>query len=41
MIVPSVDKQTYDVTVAPSVDAALVSALCVCFDEAYHDRRRR
>ncbi|CDR99568.1 hypothetical protein [Sporisorium scitamineum] len=29
--------QTYDVTVAPGVDAALVSALCVCFDEAYND----
>ncbi|EST09644.1 LURP1-like domain protein [Kalmanozyma brasiliensis GHG001] len=35
------DKQTYDVTVAPGVDAAFVSALCVCLDEAYHDRRER
>lgn len=29
--------QTYDVTVAPGVDVALISALCVCFDEAYHE----
>lgn len=26
-------KQTYTVTIAPSVDMALVVALCVCLDE--------
>lgn len=27
------DQQTYAVIVAPGVDAALVAALCICFDE--------
>lgn len=30
-------RQTYDVSVAPGIDAALISALCVCFDEAYSE----
>lgn len=27
------DQQTYAVVVAPGVDAALIAALCICFDE--------
>ena len=31
-------KQTYEVTIAPGVDAALITAICVCLDEAYNER---
>lgn len=34
-------QQTYAVVVAPGVDAALVAALCICFDEKNNERRRR
>lgn len=30
-------KQTYMVTVAPGVDAALITAVCVCLDECYNE----
>lgn len=36
--VNTVNVQTYDVTVAPGIDAAFVSAVCVCLDEAYNDK---
>jgi uncharacterized protein YxjI len=32
-----VDQQTYIVTVAPGVDAALLLAICICL-VSYHDR---
>ncbi|KAK4686592.1 hypothetical protein P7C73_g3534, partial [Tremellales sp. Uapishka_1] len=32
-----VSKQTYFVTVAPGVDLALISAVCICFDEFKND----
>ncbi|ETS63258.1 hypothetical protein PaG_01533 [Moesziomyces aphidis] len=35
------DRQTYGAVVAPGVDAALITALCVCLDEAYHDGKSR
>ncbi|KGO78278.1 hypothetical protein PITC_058810 [Penicillium italicum] len=34
-------QQTYAVVVAPGVDAALIAALCICFDEKNNERRRR
>lgn len=30
-------KQTYMVTIAPGVDASLISAICICLDESYND----
>lgn len=30
-------QQTYAVEIAPGVDAALVAALCICFDEKNND----
>lgn len=30
-------QQTYAVTVAPGVDKALITALCICFDEKNND----
>ncbi|KAJ5322327.1 hypothetical protein N7452_010616 [Penicillium brevicompactum] len=32
-------QQTYAVVVAPGVDAALIAALCICFDEKNNDER--
>lgn len=32
-------QQTYAVVVAPGVDAALIAALCICFDEKNHDEK--
>jgi Uncharacterized conserved protein len=32
-------QQTYAVVVAPGVDAALVAALCICFDEKNNEER--
>ncbi|KAJ5817484.1 hypothetical protein N7447_007492, partial [Penicillium robsamsonii] len=32
-------QQTYAVVVAPGVDAALITALCICFDEKNNDER--
>lgn len=32
-------QQTYAVEVAPGVDAALIAALCICFDEKNNDER--
>lgn len=34
-------QQTYAVIVAPGVDAALIAALCICFDEKNNDERGR
>lgn len=36
---PSVDKQTYILTVAPGVDAALLLAICICLDEKANDEK--
>lgn len=33
--------QTYAVVVAPGVDLVTIAAICICFDEAKNDRRRR
>ncbi|SPO20579.1 related to DUF567 domain protein [Ustilago trichophora] len=30
-------QQTYEVTIAPGIDAAFISAICVCFDEMYNE----
>ncbi|EIM79552.1 uncharacterized protein STEHIDRAFT_126426 [Stereum hirsutum FP-91666 SS1] len=30
-------KRTYTVAIAPGVDYAFMAALCICFDEAYHE----
>ncbi|SPO19670.1 related to DUF567 domain protein [Ustilago trichophora] len=30
-------QQTYEVTIAPGIDAAFISAICVCFDEIYNE----
>jgi uncharacterized protein YxjI len=30
-------QQTYAVIVAPGADAALIAALCICFDEKNHE----
>lgn len=32
-------QQTYAVVVAPGVDAALIAALCICFDEKNNEER--
>lgn len=32
-------QQTYAVVVAPGVDAAMIAALCICFDEKNNDER--
>jgi len=31
-------QDTYAVVVAPGVDAALMAALCICFDEKNHEK---
>ena len=32
-------QQTYAVVVAPGVDAALIAAMCICFDEKNNEER--
>lgn len=32
-------QQTYAVEIAPGVDAAIIAALCICFDEKNNDQR--
>lgn len=35
----SFDKQTYYLTVAPGVDAAMMAAICVCLDEKENESK--
>lgn len=32
-------QQTYQVTVAPNVDMAIIVAMCICFDEKNNDKK--
>ena len=36
---PPVDQQTYVLTVAPGVDAALLLAICICLDEKANEKK--